>query len=220
MASQGSSETDLSQRDREQTAVWAVCRDVAQDRIQDCFLPSPLPAPPPPPHPPLPLCAAATINNGDLSSLSQAACHWSLPLYRPGWLCSHSGQRDSCASVCNKHRASLVGPNDTRHSGRKCVWWTNPYLLPLLIASLWVNYRIFSVSLEASFHLMRFCTVRDLTVCCSSLCTHTHTRQALTYRYLIPFSLVNVLHNIMKRFCGGIKWLNYTSAWPFATIPN
>lgn len=91
-----------------------------------------------------------------------------------------------------------------------CAKWYSPFWLkqclkPLSASHfLWLNCRIFSVSLEASFHLMRFHTrVRPHSVLFLPLYTSLNwrqTRQALISHYLIFFSLVNVLHNIMRRF--------------------
>lgn len=152
---------------------------------------------PPPPPPLLRLRATDTINNSDLSSLSQTACHWSLQLswarltlqrYWPeSFLLTTVCNKNQCPSSCAKWCSVLW----------KCVWCTNPYLR--LAPFDWIT----GFSLEASFHLMRLCTVRDLTVCCSSLCTHLwieDRQDKLSYCYLIFFSLVNVLHNVMRRF--------------------
>lgn len=132
--------------------------------------------------------ASHSISNSDLFSLSQASCHWWLQLSRTRLTLQRLWPKRFL--FCAKWYSPL---------------WLKQRMKPLSASHfLLPNCWIFTVSLEASFHLMRFHTcVRPHSVLFLPLYTSLNwrqTRQALIYHYLIFFSLVNVLHNIMRRF--------------------
>lgn len=170
----------------------------AQDRIQDCFLP-------PPP------LRAATINNSDLSSLSQTACHWSLQLsttrltLQTQWPKRFRRQRlqqkQRPFGRAKRYSPLSQGERLMNKPLSAGLLWSS---LPL--TELW-DFQCFPQ--KPHFILWDF-VLRETPQCVVPACVHiSESRTDQTSSdYLICFSLVDVLHSIMRRLCSELsEWI-------------